>query len=407
MGPITVNPQRTKATHQQTKAYNGQLVLRTIFDCGAISRAEVARRTGLTRVTVSEIAGDLLERGLVAEVGRGPSTGGKSPILLSVVDDARHVIGVDLASYEFRGAVVNLRCQIRRALKFPLFGRTGDEAVALVFELIDALRSATEQPILGIGIGTPGLVDTQQGVVRQAVNLEWRDLRLAALLEDRYGLPVYVANDSQVAALAEHTFGAGRADHNLVVIKAGRGIGAGTILNGHLFQGDHSAAGEIGHVVVVEDGQPCRCGKSGCLETVASSEALLRQARLLAQTTEHTFFSSFAADPNEITSDVIVQALNMDDAAAVALVSAAATALGRAIAFIVGILNVRRILLVGTLTHFGPPWFEAVRAAIQCHSMPALATDIDVSLGQLDENVVTLGASALLLTNELGLDLAR
>lgn len=402
-----MNPQRTKATHQQTKAYNGQLVLRTIFDHSAVSRAEVARLTGLTRVTVSEIVADLLERGLVAEVGRGPSTGGKSPILLSVVDDARHVIGVDLASYEFRGAVVNLRGQVRRALKLPLFGRTGEEALALVYELIDALRAATDRPILGIGIGTPGLVDTQTGVVRQAVNLEWRDLPLAALLHARYDLPVFVANDSQVAALAEHTFGAGRLDHNLVVIKAGRGIGAGTILNGHLFQGDHSAAGEIGHVVVVEDGQPCRCGKTGCLETVASSEALVRAARRLAQSDQATFFSQYAADPNQISSDVIAQALEAGDTAAAGLVTAAAQALGRAIAFIVGVLNVRRILLVGTLTHFGPVWFEAVQETIRCGTMPALAADVDVCLGQLDESVVTLGASALLLTNELGLDLAR
>ncbi len=402
-----MNPQRTKATHQQTKTFNGQLVLRTIFDSGEISRAQVARVTGLTRVTVSEIVADLLERGLVAEVGRGPSTGGKNPILLSVVDDARHLIGVDLASYEFRGAVVNLRGQVRRALKFPLFGRTGDDALALVFELVDALRAATDRPILGIGIGTPGLVDTQTGVVRQAVNLEWRDLPLAARLQAHYDLPVYAANDSQVAALAEHTFGAGRTDHNLVVIKAGRGIGAGTILNGQLFQGDHSAAGEIGHIVVVEDGQPCRCGKTGCLETVASSEAMVRAARLLAQSDQVTFFSRFAADPNQITSDVIVEAMEAGDVAATGLVTTAAEALGRAVAYIVGILNVRRILLVGTLTHFGQVWFDAVQQAIYCHTMPALAADIDVSLGQLDENVVTLGASALLLTNELGLDLAR
>lgn len=402
-----MHAQRTKATHQQTKAYNSQLVLRTIFDRGEISRAEVSRVTGLTRVTVSEIVADLLERGLVAEVGRGPSTGGKSPILLSVIDDAQHVIGVDLASYEFRGAVVNLRGQIQRARKLPLLGRTGDDALALIFELIDALLAAADRPILGIGIGTPGLVDTQTGVVRRAVNLEWQDLPLGARLQDRYGLPVYVANDSQVAALAEHTFGAGRLDRNLVVIKAGRGIGAGTILNGQLFQGDHSAAGEIGHVVVVEDGQPCRCGKRGCLETVASSEALVRAAQGLAQHDPTSFFGRFAANPNEITSGVIAQALAAGDVAAVDLVTAAAEALGRAAAFIVGMLNVRRILLVGTLTRFGPTWLDAVQRATYCHTMAALATDTEVCLGQLDENVVTLGASALLLTNELGLDLAR
>jgi hypothetical protein len=133
---MTVSPPLRKATHQQTKSYNSGLVLKTIFDQGLISRADVARQTRLTRVTVSDIVAELIDRGLVAEVGRGPSTGGKTPILLSVVDDSHHLIAIDLAEDEFRGAVVNLRGVIRHMIHLPRCGQDGDQALEMVYELV-------------------------------------------------------------------------------------------------------------------------------------------------------------------------------------------------------------------------------------------------------------------------------
>ena len=114
-------------------------------------------------------------------------------------------------------------------------------------------------------------MDATNGIVRRSVNLNWHDLPLRALLEERYGLPVYVANDSQVAALGEYTFGDGPGVENLVVVKVGQGIGAGIVLNGQIFHGETFGAGEIGHVAVVANGRQCRCGNFGCLETVASA----------------------------------------------------------------------------------------------------------------------------------------
>ena len=220
-----------KATHQQTRAHNQQLVLRTIYEGGSPSRADVARLTGLTRTSVSDLVSDLLMTGLVAEAGRGPSSGGKAPILLRVVPDARLLIGLDLAEAAFSGAVVNLRGGIVRAVSLPLEGRDGQAAVDLVFQLIDELASGVTQPLLGIGIGAPGVVDSERGVVRWAVNLGWADVELGRLVRERYRLPVAIANDFQAAALAEHTLGSGEIFEDLVVIRVGRGIGAGVILS--------------------------------------------------------------------------------------------------------------------------------------------------------------------------------
>ncbi len=394
-----------KATHAQTRQHNHRLVLRTVYDFGPISRADVARSTGLTRTTVSDVVSDLLGDGMVEEVGRGPSTGGKSPILLSIVSDARQVIGLDLGESTFAGALVNLRGDVRRVIEKPVDGRDGAEALALVFELVDELMGEAESAPLGIGVGTPGLVDTRTGTILWAVNLDWQDLPLGGLLADRYGIAAHVANDSQAAALAEYTFGAeGRRRPNLVTIKIGRGIGAGLVLNGSLFQGDGFGAGEIGHVAVVNDGAACRCGRFGCLETVASSRAISARARDLAAELGTPLARHDGAEP---AFDDVVAAFAAGDEAARAAALEAARYIGQAVAGLIGVLNIGRIVLDGPVTAFGEEWLAVVADEARRRALTLLTGDTEIELGRLSPNVVVLGASALLITRELGLSLAR
>ncbi len=394
-----------KATHAQTRQHNHRLVLRTVYDFGPISRADVARSTGLTRTTVSDVVSDLLGDGMVEEVGRGPSTGGKSPILLSIVSDARQVIGLDLGESTFSGALVNLRGDVRRVIEKPVDGRDGGEALGLVFELVDELIGEAESAPLGIGVGTPGLVDTRTGTILWAVNLDWQNLPLGGLLADRYGIAAHVANDSQAAALAEYTFGAeGRRRPNLVTIKIGRGIGAGLVLNGSLFQGDGFGAGEIGHVAVVNDGAACRCGRFGCLETVASSRAISARAGQLAAELGTPLARSNGAEP---AFDDVVAAYAAGDAAARTAALEAARYIGQAVAGLIGVLNIGRIVLDGPVTAFGEEWLAAVADEARRRALTVLTGDTEIEFGRLSSNVVVLGASALLITRELGLSLAR
>lgn len=378
-----------KATHQETRAHNARLVLGTIYDRGPISRAAVARATGLTRTTVSDVVADLIRDGLAHEMGRGPSTGGKAPILLEITDDARHLVGLDLGEKVFRGAIVDLRGEIVSAIDVSVDDRDGDEALERVFGLVDRLLARTDRPILGIGIGTAGLIDTTVGTVLEAVNLDWHRVPLGALLRARTGLPVYVANDSQATALAEHVFGGPRTS-NLVVVKVGNGIGAGLVLNGRLFQGDGFGAGEIGHTTVRPGGDACRCGRLGCLETVASSRAIL--ARLAGHG---------ISNMNEA-----VEALEAGDPFVRGVVIEAARELGMAIAWLVGTLNIERVLLVGSATELGRPWLTAVRETMEQGALGVLSRQTTVEIGRLHEDGVLIGASALLMTRELGLSLA-
>ncbi len=392
-----------KATREQTRVHNSRLVLRTIYEREQISRADVARETRLTRTTVSDVVAELMAQGMAEEVGYGPSSGGKPPILLRVIPDSRHLIGMDLASDEFRAAVVNLRGQVRRQLTIPLHDRDGEAALALVYEIVEALRAATDRPLLGIGIGSPGLMDASNGIVRRSVNLDWRDLPLRSLLEERFDLPVYVANDSQVAALGEYTFGNGSDVENLVVIKVGHGIGAGIVLNGRLFHGETSGAGEIGHVTVVENGEPCRCGNLGCLETVASVRALIGQAEAIAYGDPHSLLHRFAAGPGEITIETICQALEAGDVQVEQMIRRVGQYLGIAAANIVALLSTRRIVIAGSVACLGQRLLDVVQQEMIRHCLAIVATEAEVVLSSIGSDIVILGASALVLNRELGL----
>ncbi|MCX6058530.1 MAG: ROK family transcriptional regulator [Chloroflexi bacterium] len=374
-----------KATHQQTKQHNRDLVLQTIFANSSISRAEVARVTSLTRTTVSDIVNGLLTEGLVEEVGRGESIGGKSPILLSIVADSRYLIGLNLAQDKFIGAVVNLRGEIKEIVEAPVHDDNGENALQLVYQILDQLTRKKLKPIVGIGVGTPGLVNTREGIVVNAVNLEWQDLPLSKLLEKKYKLPVLVLNDSQAAAIGEYVYGGGHEpDENLIVVNVIHGIGAGILINGHLFQGDGGGAGEIGHVVVQENGELCRCGKRGCLETIASARAVVQQMKM-------------------DSLDDVISSFQNGNAKAISVIGKAGNYLGASLANLIGTLNIQKIVLTGDMTRFGKKWLDAVSTSMQTSAFSRLTEGTKLEIGKLDYRACILGASAFLLLHDYSL----
>jgi predicted NBD/HSP70 family sugar kinase len=203
---------------------------------------------------------------------------------------------------------------------------------------------------------------------------------------------VYVANDSKAAALAAFVFGEARTD-NLVVIKVGKGIGAGIVIGGRLFQGDGFGAGEIGHMTMASDGALCRCGRLGCLETLASSRAIL--ARLAGS----------AIGPDATLREV-ARAATSGDAELLTVVREAGAALGRAIGWLISVLDIERVVLIGQVTELGEPWLVAVQNAARVSALPVLGRSAKIEIGEMGDAGVMLGASALLMTRELGISLS-
>ena len=233
--------------------------------------------------------------------------------------------------------------------------------------------------------------------------MEWHNLPMRSLLQDRYGLPVYVANDCQMAALAEYTFGDNGDTENLITVKSEHGVGAGIVINGRLLHGDTFGAGEVGHTRVVEDGLPCRCGNSGCLETVASGVAVVERAQAIARKDPNSPLHRFADSPEEITIEAVCQALEAGDEAVRQSIQEVGHYLGIAVANMIGLFGIRRVVIAGNVTCLGQVLLDAIRQDIATRCLKAVAEEVELRTSSMGRHIVAVGASASVLIRELGL----
>jgi predicted NBD/HSP70 family sugar kinase len=371
---------RVKATRSQTRSNNLSLALQIIYSEGPTSRAAVARASHLTPATASDLVDELLDLGLVIEAGTGPSAGGKPPKLVAPNPEGRSIIALDISSSRFQGAVVGLSGDM--TITESTDGATGEAAVEAVIEIVARLAAKTPAPLLGVGIGTPGVVDPSSGVVTSA-NLKWQETPLSSALAEHLDVGIHITNDAQAAALHEYSVHA-PAVNSLALVQVGRGIGTGHVLDGHLFYGENSATGEIGHVRLDDGGRKCSCGNTGCLETSASMSALLAAVGG-DQTLTHERISSLAADQT-----------------AAGAIEEAARALGRGLAPMVALLANREIVLWGEVTSMSDRYREIVESEIRSRVLPVNTDQIKVRFATAGSDAVIRGAAALVLSSELG-----
>ena len=385
--PQTSLTRHAKATKHDSRRSNLRTTLELVSHRGATSRAEIARQTGLTRAAVSSLVGELIETGLLRELGQGTSAGGKPPTLLAINERGRDIVAIDLGHHPFRAALVDLSGRIHERIDAGAIAGNpvGEAANETAMELIGNLISKAAAPVLGIGVGTPGVVDPD-GRVLEATNLDWHGVDLAAELRDRFNLPVSIANDAQVAALAE--FRRHQADQrNLLLVKLGTGVGAGVVLNGSLYKGEHSAAGEIGHVRVVDDGESCRCGNRGCLETVASVPAILRR---------------LGADPQHHPWDALALSGLVGEQPVRRALAEVGRHLGVVLSNVVAMLDVGHVVLAPELLNAGDVLVEAVRSELSSRILPATADLIEIRVTQLGGDLVLAGAASAVLADRMG-----
>lgn len=359
-----------KVLPEHARAHNRSLVLQTLFHQGAMSRADISRETGLTRVTISDLVTELIDDGYVAERGLREVTGpGKPAILVDLDREGHRIVGLDLSrSDRFLGAVLTLDGEIvaRHDVDVP-----ADRADILgtVIALAQELVADAHAPVLGIGVGTPGVVD-DRGVVLTAPNLGWTDLDLEQALRTATSLPVLVANDANAAVLAEYTFGGGGDD--LMLVRVGRGVGSGLLSGGQPMRGARFAAGEIGHVTVGTDGGPvCVCGKVGCLEAWLSVPSL---ERALAEP---------GADRDEV-------------------LHGAGERLGIALAPVVGALDLSEIVLSGPTELLGGPLAAATVETLRTRTLAAFHDGVQVRMTAQGEDIILRGAAVMVLSGQLG-----
>ncbi len=366
-----------KATPADVRAVNRRLLLQHISEGrGNVSRADLVRLAGLNTATVSGLVTELLERGLVREVGVGPSVGGKPPILLDLDEELYAVLGVQLIRDGFRIAALSLHGRI-----IEQHDEVGDPE-KMIEALVPAVRKIADgldRSVLAVGIAVPGVID-HRGMIARSVLLQRTDFDLAGWLGERLGYPVYLVNDSDACALAEVALSDEPAP-TLMALYVGDGVGAGLVLSGSLFQGEHFGAGEVGHLNLRTHTLRCECGRVGCLEAAARISVLTGRPQSLQLTPR-------GEQPEGSIDERAAERAAANIAALLELVSE--------------LLDVRRTVICGPVCILGPALLDHIRAAL-ADSRPYLGGHFTVEYSRLGWNGTLLGAAASAAHKELGL----
>ncbi len=319
----------------------------------------------------------------------------------------RFALAIDLGGTKVAAAVVREDGTILAQATRPTdAARGGDWVLNRVKEAaLEALEQSKLSPnqLLGIGMGTPGVVDTQQGVMlSEAVNIpDWQGRNLRSELERVIGLPAFLENDANAAGLGEFVFGAGKGCRHFVFVTVGTGIGGAVIINGELVHGAAFAAGELGHIPIDPDGPRCGCGSYGCVEVFASGPAIAQRAREYVLRGAQTQLSSMVA-PKELTAEHVARAAAEGDALARFVLAEAGKYLGVALAGIVNLLNPDCIAIGGGVAQAGDWLLEPVRWEVHRRALPAATQHLRIVPGQLGTNAGLLGAAALVFLHHSG-----
>lgn len=307
------------------------------------------------------------------------------------------VIGVDLGGTHLRVARMNRQGQVQDYRKVATAALSGpDVVIGQIVSLVEAVIGATPRDeIIGVGVGAPGPLNLETGVVRQVYTLlGWLDIPLRARLVAELGLPVVINNDANAAALGEWRFGAGRGCTHFVYVTVSTGIGGGVLLDGKLALGRNGMAAEVGHMIVDPCGPQCSCGNFGCWEAHASGSALARAAVAAASQVGGT--SLRAIDPGALTARHVIDAARAGDALAIDLVRDEGFWLGIGIVSLLHLYSPERVALGGGVAQALPDLLPHIRAVLAARALVPFQ-DVPIVPAQLGDQAGAIGAAALAL----------
>lgn len=312
-----------------------------------------------------------------------------------------HVVAVDLGGTKILTAVVSEQGKIAAQHRADT-PQTGVDAVvdAIANTVRAALRDADipDGKVVGVGIGAPGPLNPESGIVFDAPNLAgWRDVPLKAKLEARLLMPVYVEHDATAAALGEWWLGAGRGVHDMIYLTIGTGIGGGIIIGDRLVHGVSGTAGEVGHMTIDVNGPPCPCGRStGCLEVLAAGPAIARMAReAIAAGRRTAILTRAGGRPDEVSAGHVEAAAREGDRVAIEIFTRAATYIGIGVANLLNLLNPARVIIGGGVSKAGDLLFDTVRRVARQRAFERPGQDASIVPAELGDDAGPVGVAAV------------
>lgn len=321
-----------------------------------------------------------------------------------VADVSDYVVGVDLGGTKIYTALATPDGAVRAEVKVPTYAAEGYERV--LGRIVQTVHEVEHQAglsgrLLRVGLGAPGPLDVEKGVVHVAPNLGWRNVPLKASLEALLGVPVFLDNDANLAAWGEFVYGAGREAQHLVYITVSTGIGGGLVFGGRLYRGASYGAGEVGHITVLPDGPECHCGNRGCLEALASGTAVAREARgLIARGGGRGILALAGGAVEAVTAKTVGAAAAQGDAEARELLDGAARWLGIGVAAVLNLLNPEVIVLGGGMMHSAPLFWETLQEEVRRRAFQSAWEATRLVTAELGGRSGVLGAVAYALRPE-------
>ncbi|NCD07095.1 MAG: ROK family protein [Spirochaetia bacterium] len=386
---------------------NRRNILKKVWEERSISRAQIAKDLNITPATVSSNVAELEKLNFIRLGQEGESSGGRKPKMLEINESSLLSIGITVKKFEVVSVIVNLtgNAKITRTDKYPLPITKENIFNTIIYSIKELKKNinGNYQRILGIGVGFHGVVDYKSGISIFAPAFNWRYINIKALLENEFKIPVFVDNDARVMVLAEKWFGKYRNLNNLIFLSLDSGVGGGILIDGKIFRGVNSAAGEIGHIRVKENGVKCLCGNYGCLETVASTRALIQEIITQIQLGYPTIITSMVenGDLNKINYSIIDKAAKENDELTIKVLNTIGIYVGTALADIINVFNPEAIIIGGELSKSWDYISNQISDTVKKQSMTECCKDVKILKSSFEGSKGEIGAAALVLNKIL------
>lgn len=370
---------------------NRSAILAHLGAHGSASRADLARALNVSPALMTALTKDLLAEGLLQELEHSPSQGGRPARMLGLVSSAGRAIGVKVVSDHVAFVEVGIDGTVRRSASEPFDAFASTFLPDLTALLRHFINGGSNEPLLGIGVGVPGSVDSQGTGLVDSAQLGWQQVPIGSTLRRELSLPVLVENNVNALAVAERLYGVGRNHENFLVITIGTGVGAGIVVDGVVLRGFAGGAGEIGHIPVAQDGPQCNCGNHGCLEAFIGEAALVNTARERGVIGAGGGIAALRAEADA------------NNAAATSIFSEAGHVLGRALAGVIHTLDPEIVIILGEGTASWNHWSYGFEPALRSALIPSRRS-VAVAVETWQDESWAQGAAALVLATPFGSD---
>lgn len=391
-----------KVNKQILNTYNKREIINLIRTKNPIFKAEISRMTGLSIPTVMKITDDFIKSGLVKVQGKGESSGGKRPELLEFVYDAYYIVGVDIGRNSIKTILMDLNANKLNSIVIKTEETKPEKMV--IDKVIRSIETVINESnidknkILGIGVGMPGLLDIEKGIVLFSPDFNWEGVQLIQPIKEHFDLPIHIENSTRAIAMGEKWFGIGTIASNFLCVNLGHGIGSAIVMDGELYHGSSGSSGELGHITLEKDGPICECGNIGCLEALASANAITKTARnIILNGVDTLIISECNGNIEDVEAKTVFDAAKKGDEVAMKIIEEAINYIGIGLANYINLFDPDLIILAGGIVNAGDILLEGIKKVVLKRQMKFAARKLKIKVSNFGDDATAIGAASFLL----------